>query len=171
MKTIFIFILTTGMVTSCGGPDFNRSVSSSTLHGRKTIDVVSFLRLYLAQAPPGQSECGWYAYPEGVHDKYHHMEVSCSNFGSTSMLFGGPAFTDRRYRCLATDLPKGFPGDLRDIASHTRSNFTKRELVVDMAIESYLKSANKLTEETIKTLAITPEDRTTYKGLKLNHTP
>ncbi|MCD4824018.1 MAG: hypothetical protein K8S55_05385 [Phycisphaerae bacterium] len=117
-------------------------VSAGLLSGcAQTIDNDEMVRLYLAQAPPGQSEFGWYANYNGLHAGYHHLKVEYSNFGAGPFIMFTGASTTKEYRCKAETLPPGFPEDLAEALWDCRkaagtANYRQR---VDKAVSEYLQ--------------------------------
>jgi hypothetical protein len=124
----------------------------------RTEDPVTFLRLQLLQAPPGQSENGWFADYAGKKDGYHIMKVQWSNFMALPALWEG-SFHEEMHRCPAASLPEGYPQDLaRDLAAQTPRywndqlkpttyfQFPRGDLA-DQAIREYLQKHGKLTPE------------------------
>ncbi len=109
----------------------------------QTISNDEMVRLYLDQAPPGQSEYGWYANYAGLQSGYHHLKVMYSNFnaGPFAVLFKG-AFTTKEYRCRADTLPAGFPDDLKEALDNCRNSvgMGEHQQIVDKAVSDYLKA-------------------------------
>ena len=107
----------------------------------QTIDNDEMVRLYLAQAPPGQSEFGWYANYNGLHADYHHLKVQYSNFGASplAVMFKGD-FSTKEYRCSADTLPAKFPEDLTDALGDCRkaAGTAEHRQRVDKAVSEYL---------------------------------
>lgn len=109
----------------------------------QTINNDEMVRLYLNQAPPGQSEYGWYADYAGLQSGYHHLKVMYSNFnaGPFAVLFKG-AFTTKEYRCKADTLPAGFPDDLKEPLRDCRNAVMtgEHQQRVDKAVSDYLRA-------------------------------
>lgn len=110
----------------------------------KTIDNREMVQLYLAQAPPGQSEYGWRAHYAGLHDGYHHLKVDYSMFGNMTAMIFGVAFRTEYYRCKADTLPENFPKDLeefrRECQRACRLGRKKHDRLVQRRTSEYLKS-------------------------------
>ncbi|MDP6633461.1 MAG: hypothetical protein QGG42_01010 [Phycisphaerae bacterium] len=113
---------------------------------RKT-DAVGFLHLYMGQAPPGQSEMGWFAQYAGRKDDRHYLDVRYSNFGNPlkCILFGDD---EKRYSCPSDELPEGFPEDLgaEELVSR-RAEWILRPENLNNAIRKYLARGGKLTDK------------------------
>lgn len=125
-----------------------------------TVDGVDFLRLQLAQAPPAQSEMGWYANYDRCDGGFHYLLVRRANFMN---VFKTP-YEKEWYRCRTEALPETYPADIDDktvmqfrIQGTSQSVGTHRQQIDDF-IRAYLQKHGKLTPAADRKLSSSSDD-------------
>jgi len=117
----------------------------------RTVGPVEFLYLQLAQAPPGQSEMGWYASYDGKRHGYHYMKLRWSNWGDLCRMILMGAYTKEMVRCRADMLGDKYPEDMYAELKATKlrgySWGLKERAAIDAFIRSYLSKRGKLRPE------------------------
>jgi len=79
--------------------------------------------------------------------------------GSPFGLMRDGLYTRARHRCPSDQLPASFPDDLSEMHARTRKPLPDKQLIVDDAVEKYLRKAGKLSPEAQRELNYTAQAR------------